>query len=118
MRGIVFILEAVIAGILLLLFMALIPPLLAKLPATENPGWQMLEQLDYQGSLRNWTIAENSTGLNSLIETSYWNHSIQICNLSACAGSAPVATNVLVSSRFIGGEQNYSPHVVKLYLWK
>ncbi len=118
MRGIVFIIEAVIAGLLLLSFIALIPSLMFKQPTLENPGWQLLQGLDSQGRLRNWTVAEDPIGLNAQIDIPYWNHSVQICNQTACVGSVPNATQLLTSVRFVAGEHNYSPHIVRLFLWK
>jgi hypothetical protein len=118
MRGMIFIIESVIAGIILIAFLSLIPVLRANLPITENPGWEILEQIDSQGRLRNWTISQDVAGLNSQIEIQYWNHSIQICNITTCVGDVPNVSQLLISTRFIAGEENYSPHIVRLILWK
>ncbi len=128
MRGFWHTVEALIAGILLLLFLVVISrPLIANPePAdTSIDAYRLLHDLDRQGLLRDDAIAGNVTGINSRIQIGTDNHSVQVCSASGiCNGTVPLAANVWIGSYFISGADAaknnglYVPLEIKLYIWE
>jgi hypothetical protein len=121
MRGFWYVLEAIIAGTILISFLIILGRALMAAPAdvsvNEKP-FNVLEGLDNRGLLRNYTMAGDAEGLNSEVSIFSYNHSVQICNASGnCSGTPPAAGTVWTGSYLVAGDGNYTPREVKLYLW-
>ena len=113
-------LEAVIAGMIIIIFVMNISSGmhgLALQPDMSGKGYIILSNLDVQGKLRNYTTARDFAGLESEIEIFGYNHSVQICDPSGCAGSMPDAGNVWTANYIVAGDISFDPATVKLYIW-
>lgn len=121
MRGFWRVLEAVVAGVVLISFLTVITATkiwLPETPSSNERAYAILEGLEKSGMLRNYTVALDTEGLNSEVSIYNYNHSVQICNLEGeCNGTRPSAGTVWTGSYIIAGENNYTPYEVKLYLW-
>jgi|GEM_PF-2822993 hypothetical protein len=116
MKGFLYIFEAVLAGIIIVGFLAV----LAAFPESRDTGanaYEILRGLDEQGVLRTYAVGGDYSGLNSIISTPGFSHSVQICSRSGCSGSAPASHTVFTGSYFVAGKDSYSPALVRLYLW-
>jgi hypothetical protein len=120
MRGFWYMLEAVIAGVIIFGFLAVISQTYIN-PSQEDftlQAYQSLKSLDEQGILRPYAAAGDWGGLNSQVKIYSRNHTIEICQASgSCTGQKPEGVNVWVGNYIISGNQNYQPMQVKLYLW-
>ena len=119
-KGFIYTLEAVIAGIIVISLLAVF----SYEPRIQDEGlylkaYELLEGLDNQGLLRNYTVNEDYTGLDSEVRFFSANHSVQICDRSgSCVGSVPAGINVFSGTYIIAGDDSYDPQYVKLYLWR
>ncbi len=121
MRGFWYMIEAVLAGIILLGFLIMLTSGYVSVPREDMSlkGYGILHELDQQGILRAYAVTGNYSGLNSRIRLFGYNHSVQICNqMGSCLGSMPNAENVWVGNYAIAGEDQYNPKLVKLYVWR
>ena len=113
-------LEAVIAGIIIIGFLAVISQTYLS-PSQEDftlTAYQSLRSLDEQGILRSYAATGDWGGINSEVKIYSKNHTVEICDSSgSCAGNKPQGINVWVGSYIISGSQSYQPVQVKLYLW-
>ncbi len=120
MRGFWYMLEAVIAGIIIIGFVAVVSKSYIN-PSQEDfalQAYSSLKSLDEQGILRPYAQAGDWGGLNSQVKIYSKNHTIEICDRSGnCAGQKPEGANVWAGSYLISGNQNYQPMQIKLYLW-
>jgi len=112
-------LEAVIAGIIIIGFVAVVSRSYISIPQEDTAlqAYQALKGLDEQGILRPYAAANDWGSLNSEVKIYSRNHTIEICSLSGCSGQKPHGDNVWVGSYIIAGDQSYQPLQVKLYLW-
>lgn len=122
MKGILHTMEAIIAGIIVILFLVAIVSRQASVAPGPSviimQGLEELRDLDRKGILRDYVIDRDNTGLNSEVRIGYFNHSISICDTGgACTGSAPSAENVWLATYFVAGKNDYTPYEVILYLW-
>jgi hypothetical protein len=120
MRGFVFILESVFAGLILVGFMLYLSQgYVASGQADETDfGWA-LPELDHQGLLRGYAYSGDLEGLEGEISTPGYSHSVQFCGPSgACQGERPPEENVHVSSYFLSGNGSFQPMEVRLYAWE
>ena len=122
MKGVIFTLEAVIAGTILITFLVFIVSNFSPPPQEGDltiRAYEILEGLDNQGILRNYTVNQDFDGLNSQVKFFSANHSIQICDLSgSCVGTIPNASDIFTGTYIIAGNESYNPFYVKLYLWR
>jgi hypothetical protein len=119
MRGFWYMLEAVIAGIIMIGFVAAVSTSYIN-PSQEDfslQAYQSLKGLDDQGILRPYAAAGDWGYLNSQVMIYGRNHTIEICSPSGCQGGKPEGQNVWAGSYIISGDQSYQPMQVKLYLW-
>ncbi len=120
MRGFWYMMEAVIAGIIIIGFVAVVSQ---SYISTSNEdftlqAYQSLKSMDEQGILRPYAAAGDWGYLNSQVKIYSRNHTIEICSRSGdCAGQKPDGANVWAGSYMISGNQDYQPMLVKLYLW-
>ena len=121
MKGFWYIIEGVLAGIILIGFLLVLASGYARFPA-EDIGlrsYRILHELDQQGMLGSYAANNDYQGLNSQISLFGYNHSVQICSQSGiCMGSAPDAGDVWVGNYMISGLDAYNPKLVRLYIWR
>jgi len=119
MRGFWYMLEAIIAGIIMIGFIAVVSRVYIN-PSHEDfslRAYQSLKELDEQGILRIYAAAGDWGSLNSQVRIYDRNHTIEICSPGGCQGGRPEGMNVWVGSYMVSGSQSYQPMQVKLYLW-
>lgn len=120
MNGYLRALEAILAGIIILYFLAFIPKSLPT-HSTINPtimAYKALNSLDNSGKLREYAVAKDYQGLNSEIKLYTYNHSVQICDYTKCYGEVPKGENIWTGEYFISGKDSFHPYKIKLYLWE
>ena len=120
MRGFWYMLEAVIAGIIIIGFVAAVSTSYISRPSQEDfalQAYSSLKGLDEQGILRPYAAAGDWGYLNSQVRIYGKNHTIEICGTSGCTGGKPEGANVWAGSYIISGDKSYQPLQVKLYLW-
>jgi len=119
MRGFWYMLEAVIAGIIIIGFVAVVSRSYINTSQEDFTlqAYQALKSLDEQGILRPYAAANDWGSLNSEVRIYSKNHTVEICSTSVCSGQKPHGDNVWVGSYLISGYQSYQPLQVKLYLW-
>ena len=84
----------------------------------DETAYDLLRSLDDRGLLREYAVAHDYSSLNNQIIVYRYNHSIEICDYEdTCVGSKPNASNIWVGTYVISGDNAYSPHTVRLYLW-
>jgi hypothetical protein len=122
MRGVMFMLEAVIASMIILSFMAVIGIACNTKSYPDEMSsiaFNALEGLDNQGILRNYTEALNYTGIADEAQAGPYGKSVQLCDYAgSCVGSAPSSSNVWVGTYIVAGLSEYQPREVRLYIWK
>lgn len=122
MKGFLYMIEAMLAGIILIGFLMTLAGNNLTLLGDDMSlrGYEILHDLDGQGILRQYAVDGNYSGLNSQIKLISYNHSVQICDQgNVCTGSMPSADNVWVGNYYIiAGEGTYEPYLVKLYMWR
>ena len=122
MRGFWLTMEAVLACIVMALFIIAIAK--SHIEATRDMGdnemaYDILKGLDDSGALRGYAAAMDYAGLDSEVEAPGYSHSVMICDYGGtCAGSEPDAGNAWAGSYFIAGQSEYKPLEIRLYLWK
>ena len=113
-------LEAVIAGIIIIGFVAAISQIYMS-PSQEDftlKAYEELRSLDGRGILRSYAAAGDWGGLDSEVRIYGRNHTVEICSPAGCqGGQRPESLNVWVWSYIVSGSQSYQPLQVKLYLW-
>lgn len=115
-------LEALIAGIILITFLVTLKATYLSATPEEDASitaYTTLKQLDDSGLLRSGAAAYDYDSINSEIKLYFYNHTIEICNAQGtCYGRKPSSDNVWIGSYFISGDDSYSPRTVNLYLWR
>jgi hypothetical protein len=121
MRGFLYMIEAIIAGVILIGFLLFIG---SGYPAAQSydpgtMGYSILHDLDRQGILRDYVAENNASGLDSRISLFGYGHSVLICGQSgACQGTVPDAGDVWVGNYLVSGKDDYQPRLVKIYMWR
>ncbi len=120
MRGFWYIIESVLAAVIVISFLMVISAKYTGSVQPDNPAqnaFLALEALDHRDSLRNYTVAMDYEGLNSQVPIYNYNHTIQICNYGGtCKGVRPNSTTVWTASYLVAGKDEYRPYIVRLYL--
>lgn len=121
MRGIWYVLESIMAAVIMIGFLTMIGSVyIAKPYPTDmaSKAYDMLEGMDNRGVLRNYTETLNYTGIASEIELYTYNVTAQICDYAgSCVGSAPSANDVWTGTYLVAGLSTYQPREVRLYIW-
>jgi len=119
MRGFWYMVEAVMVSVMLMSFLYVVGSKYTSVVQPQNlaeKGFLVLKGLDDRGELKNYTVAMDYTGLNSIIPVYNYNHTVEICNAEGtCAGHKPVASNIWTASYITAGEYVYKPLIVRLY---
>ncbi len=120
MRGFIYMLEAVIAGLVLVGgMMAVSVQTFAAPPQKDYQSIAIafLRGLDEQGRLRNLTVAKNVSALAAEFLYPSHNLTIQICDHTlSCTGSIPAGRNVYAGSYLIAGDTHFNPYMITVYL--
>jgi len=116
--------EAVIAGVVILLFAA-------ALASTHNivkssppiHGYRALGAVYEKGMLRTYAAQMDFSAIdNEVAGTGYltgFSHSVQVCDASgSCAGQVPDADELWVSRMLLSGDKTYEPLEVILYIYR
>lgn len=122
MRGYIYMLEVMFAGIILIVFLFGIASTYNK-ASSSDIGLrfsEVLTELDSMGILRELVYSNNYSGIESEIDILGFGDSVEICNsIGYCDGNRPeLNDNVWVSSYFFSGDESYSPREVRLYVWR
>ena len=116
--------ESVMAGVIILLFVAALGSTQMQVsPHAPVQIYRTLDALYEKETLRTYASAMNCTAIESLVSgTGYlqgYGHGIMVCNESnSCCGEIPGAENVWASGLLISGDENYKPVEVTLYVFK
>jgi len=116
--------ESIIAGVIILLFVAALGATnLQVSPRVPVQGYRALDALYEKGTLRAYAAAMDCSAIDSLVSgTGYlhgYDHSVQVCDeQDSCCGEIPSKENVWVSSIVLAGDEEYGPVEVILYISK
>jgi hypothetical protein len=118
MRGFVYMLESVFAGLILVGFML-------YLAGGHSQGAQgqdfssVLPELEQQGILRPLVYSGDLQAIDDMISLPGFSHAVRVCDpLGSCTGQPPSGTIVKVYSIILAGEDSLEPREVKLYAWQ
>ncbi len=117
MRGYVFMLEALLAGLLLVGFMAYLSGSIPKQAAFAEADFShILPGLDDGGSLRELAYSGDAPGIEDSVNLPGFAHSVQLCYPSGgCQGQALSEGNTMVFPYLLAGDSSFSPLEVRLY---
>lgn len=134
MKGFWFTLEAVLAAIVLVVFLLVITSALSGRTESGDTdvallGAEALKELDNQGLLREQltglqdldqtAIAMRLDMINNLIAVPGYSHTIRVCTIAdVCWGEMPEADNIFVATYFLAGAEQFEPYTVILYLYR
>jgi hypothetical protein len=120
MRGFVFMLEAVLAGIILVGFMLFLAHTVSSSMSSEERSFgSVLPELDQRGELSGPAYSGNYQTIEDLVSIYGYSDSVVICDSSGnCVGDVPQADKVWVSGYFLAGETVLDPREVRLYVWQ
>lgn len=123
MKGQWRIMESVFAGIVILLFVAVLSSTSLQVSSSATVyGYRALEAVYEKGMLRTYAADMDVSSISAEITaTGYllgYNHSLIICNETACTGAVPDKDNVWASSLLLSGGEQYEPVEVILYIFR
>ena len=115
--------EAVMAGMIVMMFVATL--YLTHATAAEPPtdrAYQALQELYENGNLRSYASSYDAASIDADISAGGYlfgyNHTVSLCNASACTVQPPDAANVWVSRFLLSGQDQYEPMEVVLYVFR
>jgi len=120
MKGFWYMIEAVMAGIILVSFVSFLAVQNFAAPEEDltERAYKTLEGLDSQGLLKGDAVARNHTNINSRVSIFAYSHAVEICSLNSCSGERPSGKNVWVGSYIVPGQARYDPVEVRLYIYR
>jgi hypothetical protein len=115
--------EAIIAGVVMLLFLAALNAGSSQVASQGPPsGGRVLQSLDDMGLLRGAACGGPSAVDQLVSSTRYlagYNHTVQICDeADTCSGQRPSKENVWSYSHLLSGGCCYEPLEVVLYVFR
>jgi hypothetical protein len=115
--------EAIVSGVLVLMFVAVLSGTHSYAsPGAPSQGYMALYDVYAKGTLRQYAADMDTQAISSEIEStgylSFYNHTVVICNESACTGSAPDKEDVWTASVLLSGGEQYDPMEVILYIYR
>jgi hypothetical protein len=115
--------EAVLAGIVVLMFLAAITSTRSGAQsAVPMQGYKALSAVYEKGLLHSNAAALDTQAIDADAEaTGYlagFNHTVVICNATSCIGDPPLADSVWASSVIVAGDESYAPAEVILYIYR
>jgi hypothetical protein len=116
-------LEAIFAGLVILtLLAALSSTHSAYISSPPRQAHAALEAVYEGGSLRTYASQMNLSAIESEVagtgQLFGFNHSVSICNETACKGNAPDKTDVWTAGVILSGDEQYNPVEVILYVFR
>ncbi len=122
MRGFWYMLEAVLAGVIIIGFMLFVGYAASGRgggPDVSRLGYRELVRLDDLGVLKAYAASGDFGNISKLVSVPGYSHSVEICDRNGnCVGERPEGMSVWVSGYITAGNDAYSPKTVKLYLWR
>lgn len=120
MRGFWFMIEAIIAGMILVGFLSFLVTVNLSAPDEEMSmaAFKSLSDINKQGLLKEYAQDENYTAINDQVKIYSLNNSIAICTLTSCVGDSPSGSNIWIGSYITPGYNQYFPREVKLYVYR
>lgn len=118
MRGFWFMVEAALAGVILVSFVAFLATssLSAEQLDLTETAYLTLEGLNKQGLLKQDAHTNNVTAISNRIQIAGFNHSVQICTPQECVGPEPTGRNIWAASYMIAGVGVFNPKEVRLFI--
>jgi len=116
--------EAVIAGVVILLFAAALGSTQSIVKSSPPVhGYRALGAVYEKGMLRTYAAHMDFSAIDSEVaDTGYltgFNHTVQICGASgSCAGQVPSSDELWVSRMLLSGDETYEPLEVILYIYR
>ena len=122
MRGFLHMMEALLAGIIIIGFAIMLTGgnyLLRQAPVDlDSTAYSILKGIDSDGSLVQYADSFDYNSIGDQVSVPGYNSSIVICDESGtCAGYVPEIADVWAGTYVTAGDSSYSPRIVKLYLW-
>jgi len=121
MKGIVYIMEAILGAILILVGIMLIFPSQQNEPGLSENGYNCLVYLDQKGLLKNYVENSRITDLNNSLKQCLppiFDFKFKICATSNCIDTTiPYDKPVYLSSYLIAGENTYNKALINLWIW-
>ena len=119
MRGFVFMLEAVFAGIILVGFMIFLAGNYnAASDSQENMFSGVLTELDDRDILRGYAYSGDTQSIEDELRNYGYSMDVVLCDASSCTGNPPEKDTVWVSSYLFSGDDTVDPLEVRLYAWE
>ncbi len=120
MRGFWYMLEAVMAGVIIIGFMIAVGAMLSFSPdekGVSEKGYQELQRLADESKLRLYASQRNYSAIEDSVRIPGYADSVEICEPSgSCVGNVPSGEEVWLSTYIVSGYSSYDPVKVKLYL--
>jgi hypothetical protein len=115
--------EAVLAGIVVLMFLAAITTLHSASQTTvPTQGYRALYAVYEKGMLQESAAALDAQAIDDMAgATGYlagYSHTVVICNATVCTADPPVADYVWASSVIVAGDESFAPAEVILYIYR
>lgn len=121
MRGVWYVLESVMAVLVMVGFLAAINVAYFTKPYGSDMAFRahvILEGMDNRGVLRNYTESLNHTAITEEIKAYKYNMSTLICDYAgSCVGTSPNSSNVWVATYLVAGLSSYQPREIRLHVW-
>jgi len=124
MRGFWYMLESIMAGIILVSFLIVLSSHATTETYTDamsTRGFEALSQLSQKASFRNRVYLNDIDGIINEIDVPGYYYNVSICDYSGnCNGFDPSPYNVTMwsSSYVFSGIDDYNPKVLYLYIWR
>ncbi len=115
--------EAVMSGIIILIFVAGLTSTYSQV-SLEPPsqGHRALQSVHEKGFLRTYAADLDIASIEyEVSETGYlsgYNYTVVICNVTSCYGSFPQNEYVWATSMLLSGDDQYRPSEVILYVFR
>jgi hypothetical protein len=115
--------EAVLAGIVVLMFLAALTSIHSVSQSTvPTQGYRALSAVYEKGLLHESAAALDTQAIDDMVqETGYlagYSHAVVICNATACTDDPPDADYVWASSVIVAGDESFAPAEVILYIYR
>ena len=122
MKGILHILEAVTAVIIIILGVGFVYPMREKVElSVADVGYKCLTSLDQEGLLKYYVSNDMTSSLNNSLRnciTSAIDFNFKICDSAVCnPESIPDNKEIFTSSYLVSGYETYDSNLVNVWLW-
>ena len=124
MKGFWYMVESIVAGVILISFLIVLASHETNKTYVEDmsvKGYKIFTDLSQRGSFRNYVYSDNITAIINDIEVPGYHYNVTICNSAGhCNGYEPydIDSTTWVSSYILAGNSSYEPRIVRLYIWR